>query len=132
MASISSISLEDYRKSLVGDDDILPELDVAEVEKYVRTSGGKIIGRKGATYYGIAASVCHICRCLFSSTDTILTVSSTMNGEYGLKDVALSVMSVVGAEGIKGNICAKLTDEEMVKLNHSADVLKDVIRQITI
>ena len=55
-----------------------------------------------------------------------------MNGEYGLKDVALSVMSVVGAEGIKGNICAKLTDEEMVKLNHSADVLKDVIRQITI
>ena len=51
MASISSISLEDYRKSLVGDNDILPELDVAEVEKYVRTSGGKIIGRKGATFY---------------------------------------------------------------------------------
>ena len=132
MASISSISLEDYRKSLVGDDDVLPELDVEEVEKYVRTSGGKIIGRKGATYYGIAASVCHICRCLFSSTDTILTVSSTMTGEYGLNNVALSVMSVVGSEGIKGNICAKLTDEEMVKLNHSADVLKDVIRQISI
>jgi len=132
MASISSISLEDYRKSLVGDDDVLPELDVEEVEKYVRTSGGKIIGRKGATYYGIAASVCHICRCLFSSTDTILTVSSTMTGEYGLNGVALSVMSVVGSEGIKGNICAKLTDEEMVKLNHSADVLKDVIRQISI
>ena len=132
MASISSIPLEDYRKSLTVDGDVLPELDVEEVEKYVRTSGGKIIGRKGATYYGIAASVCHICRCLFSSTDTILTVSSMMTGEYGLHDVALSVMSVVGSEGIKGNICAKLTDEELEKLHHSADVLKDVIRQIKI
>ncbi len=132
MATISSIPLEDYRNSLNKSATLLPDLDYEEVEKYVRTSGGKIIGRKGATYYAIAASVCHICKCIFSSTDTVLTVSSMMNGEFGLHDVCLSIMSVVGSTGIKGNIAPALTDEEIHKLYHSADVLKDVIKQINI
>lgn len=132
MATISSIPLEDYSNSLNKSATLLPDLDYEEVEKYVRTSGGKIIGRKGATYYAIAASVCHICKCIFSSTDTVLTVSSMMNGEFGLHDVCLSIMSVVGSTCIKGNIAPALTDEEIHKLYHSADVLKDVIKQINI
>ena len=130
MASISSIALEDYRLSILKKGQPLQELNYEEIEKYVHTSGSKIIGRKGATYYAIAASVCHICNCIFSSTDTVLTVSSLLHGEFGLNDVCLSIMSVVGSTGIKGNIEPALAKEELYKLHHSANVLKTVIREI--
>jgi len=98
----------------------------------MRTSGGKIISRKGATYYAIAVSVCHIVKCIFSSMDSVLTVSTMMHGEYGISDVCLSTLSVVGRRGIMSNIKPKLTEEEVAKLQHSANVLKDVISQVNI
>ena len=53
-----------------------------------------------------------------------------MNGEYGIDDVCLSIPSVVGAKGLTGHIVAPLTDAEVASLRHSADCLKDVIKQI--
>ena len=98
----------------------------------MRTSGGKIIQRKGATYYAVSVSVCHIVKCIFSSMDSVLTVSTMMHGEYGIEDVCLSMLSVVGRRGIMSNIKPELTEEEVAKLRHSADVLKSVIAQVNI
>ena len=98
----------------------------------MRTSGGKVIARKGATYYAVSVSVCHIVKCIFSSMDSVLTVSTMMHGEYGIDDVCLSMLSVVGRRGIMSNIKPELTEEEIVKLRHSADVLKEVIAQVKI
>ena len=62
--------------------------------------------------------------------DTTLTVSTMMHGEYGIEDVALSTLAVVGRDGISGRLNAPLTDEEVVKLKKSADTLKDIISQL--
>ena len=59
-AQIASVKLEDYRKGLNYRDHVYPEFSYDEIEQYMRTSGAKIIGRKGATFYAIAISVCHI------------------------------------------------------------------------
>ena len=61
-----------------------------------------------------------------------MTVSTMMHGEYGIDDVCLSVLSVVGREGAHGKILVPLTDDEIAKLRHSADCLKDIIRQVEI
>jgi len=53
-----------------------------------------------------------------------------MNGEYGISDVCLSIPTLVGCNGIKGHIAAPLTDDEVEKLRHSAECLKDVIKQV--
>ena len=103
-----------------------------EVETYIRKSGGKIIQRKGATFYAVAVSVCHLCKCIFSGADTALTVSTMMHGEYGIEDVALSTLTIVGPDGMAGKIIAPLTEEETAKLHKSADALKEVIAQIEI
>ena len=58
------------------------------------------------------------------------TVSSMMHGEYGIEDVCLSTLTLVGPNGIQGKIPMKLTDEEVALLKKSADALKDVIAQI--
>ena len=53
-----------------------------------------------------------------------------LNGEYGISDVCLSIPTVVGCNGIKGHVAVPLTDSEVASLRHSADCLKDVIKQI--
>ena len=109
-----------------------PEIDPDEIENYIRTSGAKIIGRKGATFYAIAISVCTIVQCMFGSANTAMTVSSMLHGEYGIDDVCLSIPFLVGPDGVCGNVLPPLTEEEVAKLRHSADVLKNVIKQINL
>lgn len=130
MATINSIPIDSYVKSLSTPYAKENEFSKEKVEEYVRTSGSEIIKRKGVTDYGIAASVTRICRCLFSRKETILTVSTLIDGEYGIKDVALSIMSVVGCNGIKTNVAPPLIDSEVESLVHAADMLKSVIKQV--
>lgn len=127
LSNISNIPLAQYNECLVDPDRIVPPLVHEEVENYIRKSGGKIIARKGATFYAVAISVCHICKCIFSGVDTTLTVSTMMNGEYGIDDVCLSTLAIVGRNGIEGRVAAPLTEEECALLRKSADSLKAVI-----
>ncbi len=104
----------------------------AEIEEYVRKSGSTIITAKGATYYAISLTVNHICSCVFRGIDTALSVSTMMNGEYGINDVCLSILSIVGRGGVNGKLISALTDDEIAKLHYSADRLREVINQLKI
>ena len=75
-------------------------------------------------------SVCHICKCIYSDAGTALSVSTMMHGEYGVEDVCLSTLALVDRNGIRGKILNPLTEEEVAKLQLSADKLKAVIEQI--
>ena len=127
---ISSVSLADYRKHLNYREDFAAELNLDEIENYIRTSGGKIIQRKGATFYAIAVSVCDIVKTLLNGSDSVLCVSSMMHGEFGIEDVCLSIPTIVNGQGIKGTLLPDLTPDEVAQLQHSAEVLKGVISQI--
>ena len=132
LANISNIPVTEFRNKVEGDMSMAPELNTADVEQYIRKSGGRVIARKGATFYAVAVSVCHICKCLLDGMDTTLTVSTMMHGEYGIEDVCLSVLNTVGWEGGHSKLLAPLTEEETGLLRHSADVLKDVISNLDI
>ena len=108
------------------------EKEYAAMEEFVRTSGGQVIKAKGATFYAVAMSVCHLCKCCLNTAGTALTVSTMMHGEYGVEDVCLSTLALVDRSGVRGKILNTLTDEEVARLHHSADKLKEVIRQIEI
>ena len=129
-ATISTIPVDQYAASLTNPDTIEPKLVHSEVESYIRKSGGKIIERKGATFYAVAVSVCHIVKCIFSGADTTLTVSTMMHGEYGIDDVCLSTLAIVGPDGVAGKVLAPLTDEEKALLKHSSECLRGIIDQI--
>ena len=132
IANISNVPVENYGESLKNNGGFYPEFKKDEVEDFVRKSGGRVIRRKGATYYAVSMSVCHLCKCLLSGIDTSLTVSTMVHGEYGLHDVALSLVNVVGKNGIHGKIMVPLTDAEIADLHKSADSLKAVINSIEI
>lgn len=96
----------------------------------VKISGAEIIKKKGATYYAIAVAVNTILESLLKNQNTIRTVSSVIEGAYGISDVALSLPSIVNAGGIKVIDDLKLTDEEQKALEFSANQLKQILKQI--
>ena len=132
VANISNVPIEECDKLIQTPDIAYPKFDRDEVEQYVRKSGGIVIERKGATFYAVSASVCHICKCLLAGIDTTMTVSTLMHGEYGVDDVALSVLNIVGKDGAKAKVLMPLTDEEVSNLHKSAETLKAVINQLDI
>ena len=131
LANISNVPIEHF-KDAIQTKEAYPEFILNDVEEYMRKSGARIIQRKGATFYAVSISVCHICKCLLSSIDTTLTVSTMLNGEYGIDDVCLSLLNVVGDKGAHAKIILPLNDEEIAALHNSANVLKDLIKGLNI
>ncbi len=119
IANIAGVPVESFNPEV--------ELNKEEVEEFVRKSGGIVIKNKGATFYAVCISVCHICKALANSTDTILPVGTMFHGEYGIEDVVMSVPTRVGNMTVNGKINLPLTEEEIEKLKKSADALKAVI-----
>ena len=132
VANISNVPIKECKKLITTPGINTPELDFGEIEQYVRKSGARVIARKGATFYAVSVSVCHICKCLLGGIDTTMTVSTMMHGEYGIEDVALSTLNMVGHEGVRGKVNVPMTDEEITLLRKSADTLKDVINNLDI
>lgn len=132
VANISNVPIRECQKLITTPGITSPELDLDEIEQYVRKSGGRVIARKGATFYAVSVSVCHICKCILGGIDTTMTVSTMMHGEYGIKDVCLSTLNMIGNNGIRGKVNVSLTDEELAKLRHSAETLKEVISHLDI
>ena len=128
-ADVSGAPLDQYAQLMNEKIDFEP-LDKDGMTEYVHKSGGQIIAKKGATFYAVSASVCQLCGLLLASSDSIATVSTMMHGEYGIEDVCVSVLTLVGPDGVKGKMPVKLTEEEIEKLQNSANALKTVIAQI--
>ena len=132
VANISNVPIKECKKLITTPGINTPELDFGEIEQYVRKSCARVIARKGATFYAVSVSVCHICKCLLGGIDTTMTVSTMMHGEYGIENVALSTLNMVGHEGVRGKVNVPMTDEEVKLLRKSADTLKDVISNLDI
>ena len=129
---VSGVHIDEYHQLMNTRNMNIAPLDKDHMLEYVQKSGGTIIKYKGATFYAVSAAVCKLCGILLASSDSISTVSSMMHGEYGIEDVCLSTLTLVGPRGIHGKIPMKLTDEEIAKLRKSADALKAVINSIKI
>lgn len=96
----------------------------------VKNSAYEIINRKGATYYAVALAVRRIVEAIVRDEKSILTVSSVLNGEYGISNVSLSLPTILDKNGLVSTFPVRLNDEETIKLLDSANTLKDVIKKI--
>ncbi len=89
-----------------------------------------IIEGKQATYYAIAAGVNHIARSILFNKRTVLSVSHLLEGEYGIKDVCLSLPVVVGEGGIVDKIQLPVSGKEKELIKKSAQKLKKTFKNI--
>ena len=128
LATISGCKLTAFEKLMQKDSAVEERIDRDEILQYVQKSGGEIISKKGATYYAVAASVNKIVGALFGTRNCVETVSTMLHGEYGIKDVCLSVLALIGPEGVKEKLPVQLTEDEANKLHASATALKEAIK----
>lgn len=103
-----------------------------QIYENVKNAAYQIIEGKGATYYAIALAVKRIVEAIVRDEDSILTVSSLLEGQYGLSDVCLSVPTLVNKDGIDKILTVPINEEEKQQLLKSANTLKEVIKSIEI
>ncbi|SHE85557.1 L-lactate dehydrogenase [Clostridium fallax] len=101
------------------------------IENDVKNSAYEVIAKKGATYYAIAVAVTRICEAIAGNEKSILTVSSHLEGQYGLDDVYIGVPSIVSEHGIEKILEIELKKEEKEKLEESVKILKEVYNDVS-
>ncbi len=119
-ANVSGIALSDYcRSSGVTTAELFPLFE------QVRDSAYRIIEDKGATFWGIAQSAKRIIKSIVSDEDTILPVTTFVDGHYGLDGITLSVPAVIGREGVKKVLDSPPDGDEQRRLSLSAETIAD-------
>ncbi|MDO4522936.1 MAG: L-lactate dehydrogenase [Eubacteriales bacterium] len=131
-ADISGARMEEYYELAKKFGKAVDELDKDKMLEYVHKSGGEIISKKGATFYAVSVTVCKLVELLIAASDSVVTVSTMLHGEYGIEDVCLSTLTLVGPNGVQGKIPMHMTDNEIAQMKKSADALKTVISQLTL
>ena len=91
-AYISGLSTDEYYEEMKAHGKDVKPLDKEAMLEYVQKSGGKVIAKKGATFYAVSATVCQLVGLILAASDSLATVSSMLHGEYGIEDVCLSCL----------------------------------------
>jgi len=97
------------------------------IEQQVRESAYHIINYKGSTQFAVGLALVRITGAILRSQNSVMTVSTLLNGEFEIKDVCLSVPCIVSDGGIIRIIESPLTPEELTSLTRSGNVLLKVI-----
>jgi L-lactate dehydrogenase len=103
---------------------------IAEVEKKTRGSGAEVIKKKGGAGFAVGVSIADVVHAIALDQRRILPVSSLQTGAYGLRDVAISVPTVVGRKGVLGVIEVDLWPKEKMALQKSGGVLRETIEKV--
>lgn len=90
----------------------------------VRRAAYEIIARKGATNHAIGLVTASLLRAVLRDERRVLCVSRLQEGAFGLRDVALSLPTLVGARGAVEVVEPALDAREREQLNHSAETLR--------
>lgn len=94
-----------------------------QIAEDVVKAGYNIYLGKKATYYGIASSLTAICKAIIRNERRVLPVSSFHEDVEGLRQVCLSLPTIIGRQGIIKAVLPQLYPEEMDALRASADIL---------
>ncbi|HLN26265.1 MAG TPA: lactate/malate dehydrogenase family protein [Gemmataceae bacterium] len=101
-----------------------------EVFEETKTAGAQLIKLKGGSGFGVGLSIREVVHALVQDSRRILPVSTLQMGLYGLRDVCLSVPTVVGCGGVRQQVELALTQKERLALMQSARVLRETITQV--
>ena len=95
-----------------------------------RGSGAEVIKKKGGAGWAVGIAIRDVIHAVLLNKQALLPVSSLINGAYGIRDVCLSVPSVVGRQGVEKQVEIKLWPKELMALQQSAKALKETLGKV--
>ena len=99
---------------------------------FTRTKGigAEVIKLKGGAGFAVGLSIREVVHSVALDAQRILPVSSLVKGQYGIRDVCISVPTVVGRKGVEAQLEIEIWPKEVSALQHSAQVLRETIDQV--
>ena len=104
-------------------DNNYPMDDLKKIHDGVWQAAYKIIEKKKATYYGIGMALNRLVHAVLNDENSILTVSTYQNNEYGQEGMYIGVPAIINKDGVKEILELKLNDEDQAKFNHSCEIM---------
>ncbi|MEX1041445.1 MAG: lactate/malate dehydrogenase family protein [Pirellulaceae bacterium] len=98
-------------------------------ELFTRTkgSGAEVIKKKGGAGFAVGIAIRDVIEAIALDKHQVLPISSIQNGCYDIRDVALSVPTVVGKNGVEGTFQIDLWPKEVQALRKSGQVLRETL-----
>ncbi len=97
-----------------------------------KTAGAQLIKLKGGSSMAVGHSIREVVEALARDSRRVLPVSTLQQGLYGVRDVCLSVPTVVGCGGCRQQVELALTQKERLGIQQSARVLREIIDQVEV
>jgi len=123
-ASLANVQLQQYC-ALTGMSCTSGDMEAIAVR--VRDAAYEIIRRKGATNFAIASALTRIIEAVVRDQASVLTVSTLVDGHYGIQGVCLSLPAIVDRSGIRRVLPIPLAEEEIARVRRSADAVRDAV-----
>jgi L-lactate dehydrogenase len=121
LANIAGMRLREYAAA---HGQPYPESQLEQIFTETREAAYQIIERKGATYYAIASGLARVVEAILRDQRTVMSVSSLVDGPFGIRDVCISLPAVVGRNGIERVLPLALDPDEASALQRSAGVVR--------
>ena len=97
-----------------------------ELHEEVVNAAYEIIQKKKATYYGIGVALSRIVKAIIDNENSILTISTYLDGKYNEDDVFIGVPAIINSNGVREIVELELTEEEQKKLDESCNIMKEM------
>ena len=89
----------------------------------------EIIEKKKATYYGIGMALNRLVRAILDDENSILTVSTYLDNQYGQDDIYIGIPAIINKNGVRELVNLELNEKDQEKLNNSCKVIKEMREQ---
>ena len=100
-----------------------------KIHEDVVNAAYEILEKKRATYYGIGMALNRLVRAILDDENSILTVSTYLDNQYGQNDIYIGVPAIINKNGVRELLELELNEEEQAKLDNSCEVIKDMRKQ---
>jgi L-lactate dehydrogenase len=95
-------------------------------------SGAEVIKRKGGAGWAVGIAIRDVVHAVLLNKKSLLPVSSLVQGAYGIRDICLSVPTVMGRAGVLDQVEIKLWPKEQMGLQQSARALKETLGKVRV
>lgn len=95
-----------------------------------RGSGAEVISKKGGAGFAVGIAIRDVIESIALDQRRILPVSTVQDGCYGVRDVALSVPTVVGREGVLDRLEIELWPKEVQGIRKSGLTLSQTLQTV--
>lgn len=126
---ILGMNLQEFFASELGVSSDTAVVNADKIQQHIKNAGYKIWAGKGSTAYGVSAAAAKLVSTIISDSHEIIPVSLVLDGEYGVKDIAISVPCVIGANGVECIKQMQMADDEAAAFRKSVDFLKEALQQ---